>query len=143
MIIAKPEWFKKTKYRGWDADIKTWQGAVYVAAVIIVFLVLALNPFMDKMDKVVLIGIWALFFLIDLVDVLWKLKKDEREKIHEAIADRNAAWVMMIVLSLGFFMELIYSALQKSLYIDPFLLIALIAGIIVKIISEYKLEKDD
>lgn len=143
MIIAKPEWFKKTKYRGWDADIKTWQGAVYVAAVIIVFLVLALNPFMDKMDKVVLIGIWALFFLIDLVDVLWKLKKDEREKIHEAIADRNAAWVMMIVLSLGFFMELIYSALQKSLYIDPFLLIALIAGIIVKIISEYKLEKED
>lgn len=143
MIIAKPEWFKKTKYRGWDADIKTWQGAVYVAAVIIVFLVLALNPFMDKMDKVVLIGIWALFFLIDLVDVLWKLKKDEREKIHEAIADRNAAWVMMIVLSLGFFMELIYSVLQKSLYIDPFLLIALIAGIIVKIISEYKLEKED
>ena len=143
MIIAKPEWFKKTKYRGWDADIKTWQGAVYVAAVIIVFLVLALNPFMDKMDKVVLIGIWALFFLIDLVDVLWKLKKDEREKIHEAIADRNAAWVMMIVLSLGFFVELIYSALQKSLYVDPFLLIALIAGIIVKIITEYKLDKED
>ncbi|OPY25779.1 MAG: hypothetical protein A4E27_00853 [Methanobacterium sp. PtaU1.Bin242] len=143
MIIAKPEWFKKTKYRGWDADIKTWQGAVYVAAVIIVFLFLALNPFMDKMDKVILIGIWALFFLIDLVDVLWKLKKDEREKIHEAFADRNAAWVMMIVLSLGFFMELIYSVLQKSLYIDPFLLIALIAGIIVKIISEYKLEKED
>lgn len=143
MIIAKPEWFKKTKYRGWDADIKTWQGAVYVAAVIIVFLVLALNPFMDKLDKVVLIGIWALFFLIDLVDILWKLKKDEREKIHEAIADRNAAWVMMIVLSLGFFVELIYSVLQKSLYVDPFLLIALIAGIMVKIITEYKLEKED
>lgn len=143
MIIARPEWFKKTKYRGWDADIKTWQGAVYVAAVIIVFLVLALNPFMDKLDKVVLIGIWALFFLIDLVDILWKLKKDEREKIHEAIADRNAAWVMMIVLSLGFFVELIYSVLQKSLYVDPFLLIALIAGIMVKIITEYKLEKED
>ena len=26
MIISKPEWFKN--YRGWDADIKTWQGAL-------------------------------------------------------------------------------------------------------------------
>lgn len=141
MIIAKPEWFEKTKYRGWDASIKTWQGAVYVAGVIGVFLFLLLNPFMDKPFKVILIGIWALFFLIDLVDVIWKAKKDEREKIHEAIAERNAAWIMMIVLSVGFFVELAYSVLQKSLYVDPFLLTALIGGIVVKILTEYKLEK--
>lgn len=143
MIIAKPEWFKKTKYRGWDADIKTWQGAVYVVAVIIVFLVLILNPYLNRTDRVILIGIWALFFLIDLVDVLWKLKKDERERIHEAIAERNAAWGMMVILSTGFFVELSYSAVQKNIYVDPFLLTALIVGIVVKIITEYKLEKED
>lgn len=31
------------------------------------------------------------FLLVDLSDVLWKLKKDERERMHEAIAEQNAA----------------------------------------------------
>jgi hypothetical protein len=76
-------------------------------------------------------------------DVMWKLKKDEREKIHEAIAERNAAWEMMFVLVIGLFIDLTYSALQQKIYADPFIIAALIVGVTIKSMTNYKLERED
>ncbi|WP_414468316.1 hypothetical protein [Methanobacterium sp. ACI-7] len=72
-----------------------------------------------------------------------KLKKDERERIHEAIAERNAAWRITLVLSRGILIELTYSALQHKTYVDPFLIIALVVGTIIKSLTNYKLEIED
>jgi hypothetical protein len=143
MIIARPEWFGIRKYTGWGVSIKTWQGAVYFAGMFLALIVLQLIPNQSAESKLVLTGVWLAFLLIDMADVMWKLKKDERERIHEAIAERNAAWGMMLVLVIGVFVELTYNALQQKIYVDPFLIGALVVGVMIKSITNYKLERED
>lgn len=50
---------------------------------------------------------------------------------------------MMIVISIGIFIELIYNALQQKIYVDPFLVAALAVGVIIKSLTNYKLERED
>jgi uncharacterized membrane protein len=140
MIIAKPEWFERRKY--W-IRIKTWQGAVYTG----IFLILLLTSVLiaigtENLIFAVLYGLIFAFYLVDTHGVLWKIKRDEREKMLDAIAERNAAYGMMLILSLGLIFELIYNILQNRVYVDPFLVIALIAGKIIKDVTNYKLEKE-
>jgi len=42
--------------------------------------------------------VWIILFLADIFHIMIQLKKDERERLHEAISDRNALWFMMLVL---------------------------------------------
>lgn len=143
MIIARSEWFRRRKYGGWGVSIKTWQGAVYLAGMFLLLTLIQFIPNLSNESRLILTGIWLVFLFVDLVDVMWKLKKDERERIHEAIAERNAAWGMMLVLVIGIFIELTYYALQQQIYIDPFLITALIVGVIIKSVTNYKLERKD
>lgn len=143
MIIAKPEWFGRRKYTGWGVSIKTWQGAVYIAGMLLLLVALQLIPNLSTENRLVISGVWVAFLIIDMVDVMWKLKKDERERIHEAIAERNAAWAMMFVLVVGLFIELTYNALQQKIYANPFIILALAAGIISKSVTNYKLEREN
>lgn len=143
MIIAKPEWFGRRKYTGWGVSIKTWQGAVYIAGMLLLLVALQLIPNLSTENRLIISGVWVAFLIIDMVDVMWKLKKDERERIHEAIAERNAAWAMMFVLVVGLFIELTYNALQQKIYANPFIILALAAGIISKSVTNYKLEREN
>jgi hypothetical protein len=143
MIIAKPEWFGPRKYTGWGLSIKTWQGAAYITVMSLLLIALQLIPNLSTETRIIITGVWLAFLLIDLIDVMLHLKKDEREYIHEAVAERNAAWGMLIVISIGIFIELIYNALQQKIYVDPFLIAALIVGVIIKSITNYKLERED
>ncbi|MGB9844708.1 hypothetical protein [Methanothermobacter tenebrarum] len=141
MIIARPEWFGTRKYGGWGISIKTWQGAVYIAGVVSFLVLIQLTP-LNTEQRAIITGAWLIFVFIDLFDVMWKVKKDEREYLHEAIAERNAAWAMMTILVIGILTELLYNAMQKKIYVDPFMITALIIGAIVKSITYYKLEKE-
>ncbi|NYT04003.1 MAG: hypothetical protein GKC00_04775 [Candidatus Methanofastidiosa archaeon] len=143
MIIAKPEWFTRRKYGGWGLGIRTWQGAVYLAAMFIALIVLLQIAGDSVETKLVVTGIWMLFLLVDVFDVMWKLKKDERERIHEAIAERNAAWGMMVVITLGIFIEIMYNVMNNRIYVNPFLAGALAVGVIIKSVTNYKLEKEN
>jgi len=143
MIIAKPEWFTRRKYGGWGLGIKTWQGAVYIAAMFLALLALIQMAGESTEMKLAVTGIWMAFLLIDVFDVMWKLKKDERERIHEAIAERNAAWGMMIVLSLGIFIEVMYNGMNNRVYVNPFVVGALAVGVIIKSVTNYKLEREN
>lgn len=143
MIIAKPEWFTRRKYGGWGVGIKTWQGAVYIAGMVISLIVMLQFTGESAQAKLVVTGIWMAFLLIDIFDVMWKLKLDEREKMHEAISERNAAWGMMIVLVLGIFIELTYNVMNNRVYVNPFIAGALAVGVIIKSVSNYKLERNN
>ncbi|MDY1591301.1 MAG: hypothetical protein RBS85_03955 [Methanofastidiosum sp.] len=143
MIIAKSEWFKRRKYGGWGLGIKTWQGAVYFAGMIIALMVLVTVAGESAQMKLMVTGIWLALLLVDVFDIMWKLKKDEREMMHEAIAERNAAWGMMIVLSFGIFIELFYNTLNGMVYVNPFVAGALAVGVIIKSVTNYKLEKEN
>lgn len=141
MIVARPEWFGIRKYGGWGVSIKTWQGAVYIAAVISFIVLIQLTPLNTEQRTIITVA-WLIFVFIDLFDVMWKVKKDEREYLHEAAVERNAAWAMMTILVIGILTELLYNAMQKRVYVDPFMVTALIIGAIVKSITYYKLEKE-
>jgi hypothetical protein len=143
MIIAKPEWFTIRKYTGWGVGIRTWQGAVYIAGMCITLPILLLLFSWSTEAMIIVTGIWASFLLVDMVDVLWKMKKDEREVMHEAIAERNAAWGMMLVLVIGLLVELLYYSLQQKIYFDPVIVIALAVGVIVKSVTNYKLDREN
>lgn len=143
MIIARPEWFGRRKYTGWGVSIKTWQGGVYIAGMLLFLIALQLIPDLSTENRLILTGVWMAFLLVDMADVMWNLKKDEREYIHEAIAERNAAWGMMLVVVIGVFVELTYNVMQQRIYVDPFLIAALIIGVITKSVTNYKLEREN
>lgn len=141
MVIAKPEWFKRRKYGGWGVTPKTWQGGVYIALVLIPFITFQVFPYWSIQTRLIVTGIWILFLIVDVFDVMFKLNKDEREMIHEAIAERNALWAMMIVLVMGIFYQMLTSVLNQILKINWFIVVALFLGLIVKTISNIYLDR--
>lgn len=120
MIIARPEWFGRRKYGGWGVSIKTWQGALYLASIIMLILLIQPLP-LEAIARLYVTGAWLLFVFIDMFDVMWKVQRDEREYIHEAIAERNAAWAMIPILVVGMFIELILSSLRGEPRVNPFI----------------------
>ncbi|WP_370005979.1 hypothetical protein [Methanothermobacter sp. KEPCO 2] len=142
LIIARPEWFGRRKYGGWGVSVKTWQGAAYLASVLLILVAVQLLP-LSTMARIYVTAAWLVFLFLDMFDVMWKVRRDEREYIHEAVAERNAAWAMMPVLVVGIFIQLISSSLKGDPYVDPVPVIALVAGVIAKSVTNYRLEREN
>jgi len=141
-MIAKRDWFERRKYTGWGlGKPRKWQGWVYLATVFIPFVIFQSLPYWDTTTRVVGTAIWIAFLLADLLPLMVTLKKDEREHKIEAIAERNAAWVMMLVLTIGLGYQIITSALKQEITVDWFLAIALFGGVLAKAISNIYLER--
>ncbi|QHN07702.1 hypothetical protein [Methanothermobacter sp. THM-2] len=142
LIIARPEWFGRRKYGGWGVSVKTWQGAAYLASVLLILVAIQLLP-LSTIARIYVTAAWLVFLFLDMFDVMWKVRRDEREYIHEAVAERNAAWAMMPVLVVGIFIQLISSSLKGDPYVDPVPVIALVAGVIAKSVTNYRLEREN
>jgi purine-cytosine permease-like protein len=142
-MIGKPEWFVRRKYTGWGANPKTWQGWVYIL-VMILPIVLITNIGTFGTLQLIFIIVWSLIFIADFIDILIHMKRDEREKIHEAIAERNALWAIVFILGIGIAYQAASAAITKSItFVDPVIFIALIVGMIVKTASNIYLDKKD
>lgn len=142
-MIAKPEWFTRRKYLGWGLMPVTWQGWVYIAVVVLP-LVLILTMDVVGTAATAFLVVWAVVFSIDLLDVMTRLPKDERDRIHEAIAERNALWAILVVLVAGVGYQAAADAVAGStITVDPVILIALFAGVITKAISNVYLDKNN
>jgi hypothetical protein len=142
-MIGKPEWFKRRKYGGWGVFPKTWQGWVYLAVIIIPFAIFNALPFWSTTIRIVVTAIWGLFLVVDIVHIMVNMKRDERERIHEAIAERNALWAMMLVLVIGIGYETAVSTAKGSFQVDPFVIAAVALGVVVKAVSNFYLDKRD
>lgn len=143
-MIGKPEWFKRRKYGGWGIFPKTWQGWVYIAAIIVPFMIFNALPFWSEKTKMIATLIWLAFLAIDVAHIMIKMKKDEREKLHEAIAERNALWVMIAVIVIGIgYQTARASVLQDFTNVDWFLIAALFAAVIAKAITNIYLDRKD
>jgi hypothetical protein len=140
-MIGKPEWFRRRKYTGWGITPKTWQGWVYIALVILPFAIFQAIPIWNITTRFTITIIWIIFLVVDVTDIMVRMKKDEREKIHEAIAERNALWVIMLVLVLGLVYQLLSSGINEEIKFDPIIVIALAAAVIVKAISNIYLDR--
>ncbi len=142
-MIAHPEWFKRRKYGGWGVHPKDWRGIVYLVAVMLPFIVFQALPYWSTELRLIVTGVWIAFLGIDIFSAMARMKQDERERIHEAFAERNALWAMMFVLVLGILYQVITSALNNSLKVDWFIVLALFFGVIVKAITNIYLDRKD
>ena len=84
---------------------------------------------------------WVVIFLVDVIDIMAHLKKDEREKIHEAMAERNALWGIMAILVLGILYQVIQSAFEEKIIFDWWIFAALFIGLTIKSISNIYLDR--
>ncbi|MFA6328504.1 MAG: hypothetical protein WCY41_03590 [Candidatus Micrarchaeia archaeon] len=142
-MFGKPEWFERRKYGGWGLMPKTKEGWLYVLAIVIPFIILQELSFLAADARTALTAGWALFICFDVLDMMLRMKKDERETLHEAIAERNAAWVMVTALALGAIYEATASSLAGAPYVDPILVAVLFAGLAAKAITNWKLSKEN
>jgi uncharacterized membrane protein YiaA len=140
-MIAKTHWFQKRKYGGWGLIPKSWQGWAYIALVMAALLVFQSLPWWNNLTRLVATGIWILFLVLDALPVMIALKKDELETRLEAIAERNASWTMVMIITLGLVYQVITSSLQQKVEFDPFLASALLGGAFIKGLSYYRLER--
>jgi hypothetical protein len=139
-MIANTAWFNRRKYTGWGLTPKTWQGVVYIL-IIAGTTIFIQSISLDETLKMVLTAVWVVFVLIDLLQVMALIKLDEREKKIEAIAERNASWTMVTSIAL---ILLYVSTIGKELQgqeLIPLLILPMIAGVVVKGISNILLEK--
>ncbi len=141
-MIGKPEWFKRRKWGGWGVMPATWQGWIYFALIVTILFIVQYLPVSEN-GKMITIGVFALIILADTIDIMIRMKKDERETIHEAIAERNALWTIIFILAGGVAYQTAKSAILQEFSVDPVILIAIFGGLIAKIISNYYLDKKD
>lgn len=93
-MIANPKWFNLRKYSGWGLTPNCWQGWAYIFAYIIPVVIINSLPITQDLKNIfssVVMGV----LVIDILHTMTKIHKDERERLHEAIADRNALWFLL------------------------------------------------
>lgn len=93
-MIGKSKWFNVRKYTGWGLTPNCWQGWAYIFAFIIPIALISNLNIDSNFKDIFSITIIAIL-LIDTLHMMSQIKKDEREKLHEAIADRNALWFLL------------------------------------------------
>jgi len=128
-MIGNPKWFNVRKYTGWGLTPNCWQGWLYI--IIFIAPIAILNSIsVDQNIKNIFTSVWIGLFLVDVFHMMTQIKKDERERLHEAIADRNALWFIILVLIVWAFIKQIT---------DPFIFIALIGATVIKAATQFYL----
>jgi hypothetical protein len=133
-MIGKPQWFKVRKYGGWGLTPATKQGWLYLAAFILIVLGIQALPITEAI-KMAATSILGVILVIDVLDIMFHIKKDEREMIHEAISERNAAWAMVASLVVIFGYKNISAALNGYTTFDMLMLTPIFVGVIAKAIT--------
>jgi uncharacterized membrane protein len=137
MIIRKNEWFKRDRKAIFGYDI-SWQGYVYIA--VIGFFPLILVSIFPKNPVIyVIYGTLLIIFVIDMIDIF--LSRDERERMHEAIAWRNASFSMIITLFIIMIIQSFYNFTSETFYL--LLTAVIVVGCAIMVITKHKLEKEN
>lgn len=93
-MIGNAKWFNVRKYTGWGLTPNCWQGWAYIFAFIIPIATISnlnIDPNYKNIFSFIIVGV----LIIDTLHMMSQIKKDEREVLHEAIADRNALWFLL------------------------------------------------
>lgn len=139
-MIGKPEWFGRRKCTGWGFTPATWQGWAYVIGGVLLFFLITAIPMGGELRTAFLI-ILAVVACVDFIHIIIKMPRDERNRMHEAISERNTLWAIIAVLTAGIGYQATISAAQGVQRVDPVILAALLVGIIVKMTSNLYLDK--
>lgn len=137
-MIGNPKWFSPRKYTGWGLTPNCWQGWLYIAAIVLPIALINQISLPGSWSTILSL-IWALVFTADFIHIFLNMKKDERDILHEAIAERNALWFMLTALSIGIAYQTASGVIKNHYQIDPVILIALVGAVIVKGITNFYL----
>jgi hypothetical protein len=140
-MIGKAKWFRRRKYGGWGLFPNTWQGWAYIGALILSMAVIQYLPLGDTQTKVIISLVVVGLFVLDTIDIMIHLPMDERDRLHEAKAERNALWVMLAVLIVGVGYQSATSVVSKTSEVDPVIIIAIIGAVIAKAITNIYLDR--
>jgi len=125
-MIGNSKWFNVRKYSGWGLTPNCWQGWAYIFAFIIPVALISnlnINPNYKNIFSLIIVGI----LVMDTLHMMTQIKKDEREKLHEAIADRNALWFLLFGLIAWAFIKQI---------MDPFFIGILLGATAIRAITQ-------
>jgi len=125
-MIGNPKWFNVRKYSGWGLTPNCWQGWAYIIAFIIPLIIIS-NLNTDLNFKNILNIVIVAVLLIDTLHMMSQIKQDERERLHEAIADRNALWFLLFGLIAWIFIRQI---------VDPFFIGILLGATAIKALTQ-------
>jgi len=138
-MIGKPNWFKP-RTCGWGMWPCCWQGWVYTVGVVAPIIIINIVP-IDLYIRLVIEGVLLVLVFIDTVDIMIRMPKDERAVMHEALADRNAAWFMVSALAVWLVYQAMYSALTGVLYISWPIVVVVLGGALVKMGTYWYLKR--
>jgi hypothetical protein len=139
-MIAQTSWFNRRKYTGWGLSPKTWQGFLYVGIIMVVAILIQSLPLGDSL-KMGMTMVWVALISIDVLQVMASIKLDEREQKIEAIAERNASWTMVTALVMVLLYVTTIGSNLKGIELMPGLIFPLIAGVAVKGLSSFILDR--
>jgi hypothetical protein len=142
-MLGKPQWFQRRKYLGWGIYPKTYQGWVYLVAILVLFGLIQIMPGLSKDSRLVTMSILGVILFLDVIHIMLHLPRDERERFHEAVAERNALWIILLVLVVGVAYRAAQGAVNNQVYLDPVILTAIVAGLAAKAITNLYLDKKD
>lgn len=129
-MIGKAKWFSPRKYGGWGLVPNCYQGWLYIFIAALPIIIVKYLPLAQNLKDIFTYS-WLAIFIFDLITIIIHLPKDEREASHEAIADRNALWAILLVLIVA----TVYQSTQGE--VDIFIIISLLVGTIVKAITHF------
>jgi uncharacterized membrane protein len=128
---------------GWGLFPKTWEGWAYILVAIAIGALIQYLPVVDEQTKTVITIAFIAIIILDVIHMMAKLPMDERDRIHEAISERNALWAILAALVIGIGWQAGTSIVSQNVQIDPVIIAALAAGLIAKAISNIYLDKKD
>jgi hypothetical protein len=137
-MIGNPKWFNQRKYTGWGLTPNSWKGWAYIGLIALPLIFVNQLP-INEQFKTGFLLVWGLFFAIDFIDIMRQVKRDERDKIHEAVAERNAMWFMITALAIGVAFQSGKSVITGKVDVDPVILVALVGATITKAITHFYL----
>lgn len=139
-MLGKSHWFQRRKYTGWGLTPSTWQGWIYLLVAIALIMLTQVLPVEETFRTTLMFGL-IVILVLDIIDIMRKLPLDERERIHEAVAERNALYAILATLAAGIGWQAYQSALYKTMQVDPLILAALLVGTAAKAISNIYLDR--
>ncbi len=139
-MLGKPHWFKRRKYGGWGLFPATWQGLAYTLAVCAIAIAIQFLP-LNEQTKMIVNILFAIVLVADVLDIMRRIPMDERERLHEAVAERNSLWVIITTLAAGIIFQAYMSSTSQSMQVDPVIIIALLAGVAAKAATNIYLDR--
>lgn len=125
-MFGNPKWFSPRKF-GWGLGVNTWQGIAYILVMLALLAIVNVLP-VELDYKLVLSGIVIAVFVIDILHIMMQVysKLDERQQLHEALAERNASFVAIVGLVLyAFYVAMTIAPEMLEQYLIPLVGIAL------------------